>query len=99
MNEEFKAVAKRNIEGVDSSALFMSLYSPDAQDDPMVMIQIGAAVMKDKPIALLAIKGVKIPQHLRTLAFHIEEVEKVDSVALRQAADRIMAAAKEKKII
>lgn len=92
--EEFMQSAKRNIEKIDQSRIFFSLYSEDCPKDISVMIQMGAAIMMGKPIALLALRGVKISEHLLNIAFHIEYLDKPDAESIQTASKKILDAAK-----
>lgn len=95
--EVLKGIAERSGEGVRSSSVFLALFSEAWLKDPVPLIQIGIAVMLDKPIAILAIKGAKIPDHIRKIAFAVEEAERVEDVKV--ASERIMHRAMELGLI
>lgn len=67
--------AKGSGEKIRDSSMFLSLYSPDFTKNPLCALQLGIAIMLDKPISIIAIKGQKIPDNLRKIAWHIEECE------------------------
>jgi hypothetical protein len=72
---------------LDESAAFIGLATSAWLDDPMCWAQLGYAVMKDKPIALLIQRGTAIPENLRRLAQHIEEFGSDEDMEL--AAQRL----------
>ena len=57
-----------NLEKIKSSAIFMSILSPKFVEEPRCVMQIGAAVLLDKPIAIIVVKGAKVPKHLEKIA-------------------------------
>lgn len=55
------------------SALSMTIWNENP--DPKLVLEVGAAVCFNKPILVLAVKGVPIPPMLRSLAVEIIEVD------------------------
>ena len=50
-----------------SSAFVMSLYPRDGLPDPKFCMELGAALMMDKPILMIVSDNIAIPQRLREL--------------------------------
>ena len=83
-----KKVLEKSKEGMDASEIFLSIYTPNFLDGPECMLQIGYALMKDKPIGLLVIEGAKVSEMLKKVAFAIEYVKTPDDV--QDAVKRII---------
>jgi hypothetical protein len=90
--EGLREIVRGSLPGIKQSNAFLSLLSPDYEKDPVPVLQLGLAVLLDKPICILAIRGQKVPQSLRKLAFAVEEVEGDDVEA---ATKRLMEKYKE----
>lgn len=58
---------------MDASSIFLGLVTEAYLADPMCWAQMGYAVLKDKPIALLVRSGTRVPENLRRVARAIEE--------------------------
>lgn len=97
---EVKAYLKRFKEMVlpnlADAAAVVSIVSP-ASPDAKMCLEIGAAVLLDKPIIVAVFRGATIPQHLKKVATEIVEIEKdehLSSPAIRKkfqaAIDRVM---------
>lgn len=89
--EELREIAKRNFEMISKSACFWTIFSDKMVDEVVPVIQLGLAILLDKPIMLLAPKGVRVPEHLQRLAIAIEEFERGDAESLKQASLRLAA--------
>jgi hypothetical protein len=59
-------IADASLPGIRSSALVISVLSGNV--DPQLCLQIGAALLMDKPLILTAVQGAWIPARLRQLA-------------------------------
>lgn len=60
--------AKKATEHIADCSTFMSLWSADIDKDPVPVIQLGYAMMLDKPIIVIAPEGTHIPQNVRRVA-------------------------------
>lgn len=91
LDDETNAWLKRAQEGseekIKSSAVFMTLLSP-GKPDPLMALQLGLAILYNKPIAVLALQDQKIPESLRNLSFFCEE--KVTMENIGAATTRLM---------
>jgi hypothetical protein len=75
--EDFRRNVLPNIKG---SAVVMELVC-EAEPDPKMCLEMGAAVLLDKPIVAICIQGRKVPQHLRRIASEVVEVSDLNSDA------------------
>ena len=72
------------------SAMYLGLLTPNFFKDPVCKIQLGLAVLLDKPLYLLVFKNVPIPQHLKSIASGIEIVEDESVEACQQASSKLL---------
>jgi len=73
-DRSFVEALQENIEKIDGSATFVSLWHPSMADfkkDPWPAIQLAIAILLDKPIVLACLKGRTPPKHLLRLADEI----------------------------
>lgn len=90
-----KKVAILSGEKIESSECFLSLFTKNYKEDPVCALQLGIAILLDKPICLVVQKGEEIPGHLKKIAFAIEYFEDSPS-GINDAASRIAKRMKEK---
>lgn len=95
LGPEWQNALKRSLEGMQGSRIFMSLFTDNFKKDPKCLMQLGLAVMLDKPIYLVAPKGTVIPGNLIRMAEHIEFADFSDPKNIEAASKRVMAAAKK----
>lgn len=91
-NEEEKWIldaTKRNADMLKKSAVFLSLYTKDYDKDPLCAIQLGLAVMLDKPIALIVLDNEPVPKNLLRCAVAVEYVPSRNKDDIEAAAKRI----------
>lgn len=93
MNEkDFKDWMKRigNTSGrkIQESDLYTALVTKNFLENPQCALEIGFAILMDKPIAILALDGVEIPENLRKVATIIENVE-ASKEGMQKGADAI----------
>ena len=92
MNKDFeerqKASVKRNAEKIGNCEVFVSIVTPNYIEDPHCAMQLGLAILMDKPIRLIVEEGTKLPENLRKVADRIEFIKGPDDVGL--AAQKLM---------
>ncbi len=88
--------AKRSGEGIESSSLFFTILTKGYKEEPLCALQLGIAILLDKPIAIVALDGVPVPRVLQKLAFAIEHCNTQDD--FKDATARIMKKADELKL-
>jgi hypothetical protein len=88
--ESYKQASKQSYNLMKDSHMYLGMVTPEFFKDPVCMIQLGLAVLLDKPLYLLVRKNVPIPQHLRNIASAIEIVEDDSQEAYEQASRRLL---------
>jgi hypothetical protein len=86
--EWLEKVAKDSYSKIESTTVFVSILSPESASDPACLLQIGCAVMMDKPILLLVLDGTEIPKHLEKIAT-IEKLKDLSNEEMERAIQRI----------
>ena len=81
-----KAV-KSSGDKIEESAMFISVVSKDFKEDPLCALQLGIALLLDKPIGIIALKGCEIPDNLAGVAKAIEIIEGDD---IQAAGERLI---------
>jgi len=74
---------REQLVGISKSAVFMSLV-PDEEGDVQFWAQLGCAIMLDKPIIAVAIRGRDVPPKLRLVADEIVRAD-IDTDSGKQA--------------
>jgi len=77
---------------IADSHYFLSLFTPNYEKDPLCALQLGIAIMLDKPIYLLVPSGTPVPENLRRLARGLEFFEWDNEEDLHRATKRLLAA-------
>jgi hypothetical protein len=80
---------RETLQGIDGSAFVMSLVPRDGFDVKFA-VELGAAVMLDKPLLAIVMPGATVPAKLRLVADEIVEAD----VDTEQGRDLIAAALK-----
>lgn len=75
MEDELKRIARYCGPKIENSKVFVSLVSKNYIDDPVCALQLGIAILLGKPLAVIAMDGAEIPETLRKIAFHVDQVE------------------------
>jgi len=77
---------------IKESTVFAALI-PGVDPDPKMCLEMGAALLMDKPIVAIVIRGRKIPRHLARIASEIVEVSDLmteeDKIKVQTALDRV----------
>lgn len=85
-----KQVAEMNGKKIRDCPLYMSLVTENFLKDPKCALELGLALLMDKPIALIVIKGTKIPENLKKVAKAIEVFDPDDDQGMQRAAKALM---------
>jgi hypothetical protein len=92
---ELEGWARRAMKGVKESASFLQLYRAidDPSREPEYVLQLGAAVLPDKPIVIIAPEGLTIPPKLLAIAdsvqFYVDGDATSCELAIRRALEAI----------
>lgn len=76
-------------EKIKGSKVFAGIYTEAALKDPAVALQLGYAIMLDKPIFLLAGKDQVLSKSLERAADHIERVDFKDPADMKRGSEAI----------
>lgn len=60
---------------IKQSQVYLSLVTENALKDPLCALQLGFAILFDKPIMLIVNKDAPVPKHLEKIAVAIERVD------------------------
>lgn len=74
VNDEFRVALQANIERINGSDVFCTLYSDrmaDFESDPWPAIQLAIAILLDKPIIVACMPGREVPTKLAQVADRI----------------------------
>ena len=83
-----KAV-ERNLPRMEQSAVFLAIFDGHYAENAICILQLGLAILLDKPIYMLVPKGTKVPEKLRRAADGIEEYHPDDlGIATRRLMER-----------
>lgn len=91
-NEHLTAITKGSFDKIKDSDSFISLLSENALTAPEVLLQMGIAVLHDKPIGLIVLEGVKVSETLKKIAFGVEYATD-EPESFKHACERLMAKA------
>lgn len=82
-NEWLEKAHKEDSEGIGSSAICSSIVSKGYLENPRCALQIGLAILMDKPLFLIVDKDQKIPASLVRAAQAIERVDTKNPADMR----------------
>lgn len=101
MNQELKKWLEmngpRNKEAIASCNTFAGIMTQNALEDPGVALQLGYALMLDKPIVLIVDKTMQVPASLVKIARLIERVDTKNPVDMERAGAAVTAFAQSLK--
>lgn len=80
---------------IEESDSFASIFTSNFRDSPLCALQLGIAIMLDKPIVILADHKEKIPKHLTKIAGLIHRVDMNDPKSLQGAGSAIQEFSKQ----
>lgn len=88
--EFLREVIARTEPKIRGSAVFLSLFSEQMQKEPVPILQLGLAVLLDKPIAIIAFDDEVVPENLRKLAFFVARAKRGDMESVEAATRAII---------
>lgn len=68
MTEWLKRANKGSAEKIKDSDIFLSLATDNYMDSPLCALQLGLAILMDKPILVVANTDQKVPENLLRIA-------------------------------
>lgn len=84
-----KDAAEGSVPKMKESASFLSVFTKNFANEPLCALQLGFAVLMDKPIILIADQSEPIPKHLIRLAALIERVDISNKTEVQRATESI----------
>lgn len=91
--DELREWCRKNIERnegpMSESAIFASLLSGNYKNDPLCALQLGLAIMMDKPLVLIVDKSQQVPKHLVRIAERIEYIDMDNKEEYQRAVQAI----------
>lgn len=97
---QFEQWARRATKGQKDSAVFVSLWNEimfrDPMKEPHIPLQLGLALLLDKPIVIVAPRGAYIPVNLRRAARSVQYFDPGDETSMQEAT---RAALEESKVL
>ena len=85
-----RKVAESSGEGIEKSKIFLSIFSKSYKEEPECALQLGIAVLLDKPIYLVVPHGVEIPENIKRLAKGFEYFEFGNEESLKAATLKLI---------
>lgn len=83
-----KSLILRRAEGIESSEVVLSLFTDNYKNCPEAVIDLGIAMLADKPIVLLVKRGTVLSENIKKVAKAIEYFETPDDIS--EAGRRLM---------
>lgn len=94
--EEMKSLveaATTSKEKMEPCSVYLGFISKHFEKDPLCILQLGIAILLDKPICLIVVDGgQKVPKTLEKIALRIEHVRADHLEDMEQATKNIMTA-------
>jgi len=88
--EQLKRIAERQCEKINKSHVFMAICSQNYIDDPICLMQLGLALLLDKPLFLIFHKDFKPPKNLIRALSGYEFAKDDDAQSYKEASERIV---------
>jgi nucleoside 2-deoxyribosyltransferase len=73
--EWMKEAAEKSGKKIIESDMYLSVFTQSYLKDPRCALELGFAILMDKPISLVVFDDTEVPNHLQTIAFAIERVK------------------------
>jgi len=90
INLWMEQVAKSSGKRIEESHIYMSLVTDGYKEDPKCALELGIALLLDKPIALMVCKGTQVPENLKKVAKAIEYFDPDDRDDVRRASQELV---------
>jgi hypothetical protein len=79
----------RNAGPMEESSVFASILSGNVRADPLACLQLGMAIVMDKPLFLIVDKNMTVPKHLVKIAARIERIDVKNKNEVDRAANAL----------
>lgn len=94
----FREVSEKSGKRIEESDAFVSIFTTNYEQNPQCALELGIAIMLDKPIYLLVEKGTPIPSNLKKVANGIEFCDRDDPDGIRKASNRLAVSINKGKV-
>ena len=88
-------VMEELIPALARSSVMFSIYPSHGTGDVKFWVELGASIMMDKPIIVVAPPAMALPERLKRVADHILYADMDDSEARQELANKLAQLAKE----
>lgn len=88
MTEWLSRVVKGSGEKIEQSDIFATIFTKSYKESPQCALELGMALLLDKPLALIVIEGTPIPEGIKRAAIAIEYVK--DSEDMERATMAVL---------
>lgn len=88
-----RRVVEKNAAMMEHCGVFLALFSKAYEKDPTALMQLGLAVVLDKPLLILVEGETPVPENVRRLARVIERYTGLDDLDI--ATKRLLERARE----
>ncbi len=88
--EDLKVIVKSSGEKILDCEIFCSILNQNFLLNPQTILEIGIALLHDKPIGLLVMTGTEVSEHLKKIAFGIEYFAKDTPQEMHDATKRLL---------
>lgn len=85
--DKLREITRNSMSGIINSKVFLQIYTTTIAEDPAAALQLGLAMMLDKPIYLIVLRGAELPKNIEKVAFAIDYI--ASEADLPEAAKRI----------
>lgn len=91
LSESWQSAFQKNYDYIQGSAIYLALYTENFKNDPMTLMQLGAAVTMNKPIFIVAPYGTKLSENIKRVADVVEFCEFGNPDEVKRVVEKIMA--------
>jgi len=88
--KDIKEIAEENYKAIAGSTVFIQLHNKKMTEEPIPLMQLGLAIMLDKPIGLMVQEGEQLPEKLKKVADAITYFDKADGGSVKKATSELM---------
>lgn len=60
---------------IKASDVFTTMFTKNYLENPQCLLELGIAIVLDKPIVIIAVDGIKVPENLKKIAVMVETVD------------------------
>lgn len=89
-SEPLKSAYDRNLAALNDVTVFLAIVTPDFDKDPYCALQVGIALIQNKPLVVVVDKSAKIPEPLVRAAHSVTRVDIKDAADIQRAVGNIL---------